>query len=64
MPWFSEAKELSMAVVVFDHGAAVDAGRDATFRVHYPPRLIIEVGSPTRVPKRSGRTLNPGKADG
>jgi hypothetical protein len=29
MPWFSEAKELSMAVMAFDHGAAVDA-----FKVH------------------------------
>jgi len=34
MPWFSEAKELSMAVIAFDHGAAVDIWRHAAFKVH------------------------------
>jgi hypothetical protein len=48
-----------MAVMAFDHGAAVYIWRHAAFKVHYPLRLIIEVGSPrvnrTCVHQGSGR---------
>ena len=52
-----------MAVMAFDNqgrwGTAVDIWRHAAFKVHYPPRLIMEVGSPrvnrTCVRQGSGR---------